>query len=183
MDRLQRDVILIRLIEALRNKGSWCGETHVQKATFFLQAMAGANTDFDFILYKHGPFSFDLRDELTAMRADGFVSLRVQGPQYGPSIVPEPGAEQLRRRFPRTLRENESRIAFVSSRLGNMSVSELERVATAYFVLQEDMESAVNERQLANRIHRLKPHISFDEAVDALASVKKWKREAASFSQ
>jgi len=70
MDRLRRAALLTQLIERLRRRGSWCGETHVQKATLFLQDLTRIPMGFDFILYKHGPFSFDLRDELTSLRAD-----------------------------------------------------------------------------------------------------------------
>ena len=66
LDRVRNGVVITRLIETLRERGSWCGETHVQKAAFFLQELMEVPTRFHFILYKHGPFSFDLRDELTA---------------------------------------------------------------------------------------------------------------------
>lgn len=133
MDRLRRDAILIRLIEALRKRGSWCGETHVQKAAFLLQEMLAAKMGFDFILYKHAPFSFDLGDELAAMRADGFIALRVQNRNYGPSIVPQSAGEALCARFPRTLKEHDSRIEFVAERVAAKLVVELERLATAFF--------------------------------------------------
>ena len=84
MDRLRRAALLTRLIELLRKKGSWCGETHIQKSTFFVQNLMKVPLSFDFILYKHGPFSFDLRDELTGLRADGLIRLEPQWP-YGPS--------------------------------------------------------------------------------------------------
>lgn len=177
MDRLRRDVILIRLIEAIRRRGSWCGETHVQKATYLLQEMLGAPTGFEFILYKHGPFSFDLRDELSAMRADGFVSLRVQDPNYGPSIVPEPVAEGLRKRFPKTLREQEPRVEFVADRIGKRTVVELERLATAFYVAAK-LGSETAET-LAQRVIELKPHISVEHALDAVKTVQNWKCEAA----
>lgn len=177
MDRQRRDVILIRLIEALREKGSWCGETHVQKGAFFLQEMVGANTDFEFILYKHGPFSFDLRDELAAMRADGLVSLRVQSPGYGPSMLPEPAAEALRQRFPKTLKRNEPLVRFVADKLGDKPVVELERLATALYVSQE-MKCDTNPNSCAQRIHALKPHIPVDQALAALSTVEDWRREA-----
>jgi len=70
MNRLKRDVVILSLIENLKKKGSWCGETHIQKATYFLQELFDFPLGFEFILYKHGPFSFDLSDKLTAMRAD-----------------------------------------------------------------------------------------------------------------
>lgn len=181
MDRLQRDAILISLIEAIRERGSWCGETHVQKATYLLQEMLGTPTGFDFILYKHGPFSFDLRDELSAMRADGFVSLRVQDPRYGPSMVPEPSADVLRRRFPKTLREQEPRVKFVAERVGSGTVVDLERLATAFYVTTK-MEHTTDPDALARRVNELKPHISVDQALDAVRTVKSWKRDAASVS-
>ena len=37
MDRLRRAAVLTRLVEQMRRNGSWCGETHMQKATLFLQ--------------------------------------------------------------------------------------------------------------------------------------------------
>ena len=56
MERLQRASILLRLNEELRKSGSWAGETHMQKATFFLQELLAVPLGFDFVLYKHGPF-------------------------------------------------------------------------------------------------------------------------------
>ncbi|MCL6557372.1 MAG: hypothetical protein K6U74_00970, partial [Firmicutes bacterium] len=63
---LKRKALLLSLVKAMESQGSWCGETHIQKCSYFLQAMLGVPLGFEFILYKHGPFSFDLRDELTA---------------------------------------------------------------------------------------------------------------------
>jgi len=177
MERLKRDVILIHLIEALRKRGSWCGETHVQKAAYFLQEMARAQTGFEFILYKHGPFSFDLRDELAAMRADALVSLRVLDPAYGPSIVPEPAAESLCDRFTATVRMHTPKIAFVAERFGGKQVSHLERLATAFYISKE-MKGSANAR--AERVNELKPHISFDMALDAVRTVDGWQQEATS---
>lgn len=95
MDRMRKAGLLTRLIEELHNNGSWCGETHVQKATFFAQELTKIPLGFDFILYKHGPFSFDLRDELTALRADGLLKLETQWP-YGPRISPTQQSEYIK---------------------------------------------------------------------------------------
>ncbi len=177
MDRLRRDVILIRLIEALRERGSWCGATHVQKAMFFLQEMAGAETGFEFIPYKHGPFGFDLQDELTAMRADELVALQVQNPEYGPSLVPAAAADSLKQRFPKTLRKHEPLIMFVAEKLGNRKVVELERLATALYVSQE-VGVGMEAHARAQRVHAMKPHISVDQALEAVRTVDDWRREA-----
>ena len=95
MDRMRTAALLTRLMEELRNKESWCGETHVQKVAFFAQELTGIPMNFEFILYKHGPFSFDLRDELTALRADGLLKLETQWP-YGPRISPTQQGEYIK---------------------------------------------------------------------------------------
>ena len=47
MNRLERATILVTLIEKLSMEGSWCGETHVQKATYFLQELMGVPLGFN----------------------------------------------------------------------------------------------------------------------------------------
>lgn len=78
MDRLKRGAILVQLVRELRENGSWCGETHLQKGTYLLQELTKVPLGLEFILYKHGPFSFDLRDELTGLRADEVIALQPQ---------------------------------------------------------------------------------------------------------
>jgi hypothetical protein len=63
MNRLQRAALLTELADKLREQGSWCGETHLQKATYFLQTLRLVPTGYDFILSKFGPFAFDLAEE------------------------------------------------------------------------------------------------------------------------
>lgn len=177
MDRLRRDAILIRLINALQERGSWCGETHIQKAAYLLQEMAKAETDFEFMLYKHGPFSFEFRDELSAMRADGLVSLQVKDRAYGPSIVLEEAASKLCKRFPKTLRKHKPKIEFIADCVGNKQVVELERLGTAFYVTEELGPKAPAD-QRAERVHALKRHVSVDDALRAVQTVDNWRQQA-----
>jgi len=177
MERLKRSAIIIFLIEHLREKGSWCGETHIQKTTYFLQELLKVPLEFDFILYKHGPYSFDLSDELTAMRADMFVELKSQHP-YGPSIVPSPTSEQLKRLFPKTLGKYQDKIAFIAEQFGKYGVAELERVATAFFIANEPDYRKSKLEKIATRINKIKPHISTEQALEALGTEIKITRKA-----
>ncbi len=177
MNRRQEQAVLIRLIEKLREAGSWCGETHVQKATYFLKEMLGVDVDFDFLLYKHGPFSFDLRDELTAMRADGLLNLRIQAPGYGPSIVPGEAAESLKQRFPKTIKQYERHIDFLAGKLGKKAVPELEQLATALYVTKR-LGPQADASTRAQRINALKPHVSVGQAQRAVQTVDEWRKEA-----
>jgi hypothetical protein len=176
MNRLQRAALLTEFIDRLNQQGSWSGETHLQKGTYFLQHLLGVPTGFDFIFYKFGPFSFDLRDELTAMEADGLVEMRVRHPSYGPSLIPSQGSRSLRECYPVTLRRYDEPLSFICRMLGQKGVAELERLATALFVTLE-LGEATAARARAARLNELKPHVS---ASDALAAVLKLDEISAS---
>lgn len=169
MNRFQTATVLLALVDELNRNDSWCGETHVQKASYFLQELLGVPIDFNFILYKHGPFSFELRDELTALRADGLLEIRPQLP-YGPTLVTTEEGEELKGRYSKTLRENGEAIEFVAEKLGNKNVSELERLATALFVTLES-ENSTSVRKRADEINCLKPHITLSAAMSAVEEV------------
>ncbi len=179
MDRSRRNAIIVGLVEKLREHGSWCGETHVQKAAYFMQEMLQVETGFDFMLYKHGPFSFDLRDELSEMQADGYIAMRPQAPPYGPSLVLEAGAERLKRRFSKTLRLHAEKIEFVSTRFNTKEVAELERLATALYATVAALRKA-SLQQRTERITKLKPHISRELAEEAVKTIDGWEEGAES---
>jgi uncharacterized protein YwgA len=168
MNRLKKDALLSELADRLRHGGSWCGETHIQKATYFLQELRKVPLEFEFMLYKHGPFSFDLRDELTAMRADGFLDLSDRGP-YGPSLVPTRRSVELRQDYPKTLDKYRRDIEFVCDALGDRNVGELEKLATALYVYFE--HESGSQRVRAKVLHDLKSHISFSDALEAVKHV------------
>ena len=169
MDRIKKAALLTRLIEKLREKGSWCGETHIQKATYFLQDLMHVPLEYEFILYKHGPFSFDLRDELTSLRADELIRLDPQWP-YGPRITPTDRSEYIQRICSKTLAKYDECIAFGAENLGNKGVADLERLATALFITQRLLKNAsVDER--AERLTELKPHITRENSIAAVKEV------------
>lgn len=166
MNEQQQSAILLSLIEHLRNRRSWCGETHVQKATYFLQELMGVPLSFDFILYKYGPYSFELSDELVAMRADSLIRLS-QNPPYGPSLVPGIYTEQIKKQFPQTLKKFEKQIDFVARKLGEKPVSELEALSTAFYVKQHENDDIPQDRHV-QLLRNLKPHITPDSARSAV---------------
>jgi hypothetical protein len=177
MDRLQRAAILTELMEQLRANGSWCGETHVQKAMYFLQEVLGVPTNFEYILYKHGPYSFDLTADLTALRADFLMEFNHRSPGYGPGLVPTPTSAELRARYPRTLDIHSRQIKFIAMAFGARGVADLEKLATALFVTRE-LGKTADIWKRASRIHELKPHVREAEALLALQEFERIAIEA-----
>jgi uncharacterized protein YwgA len=170
MTRNKRQAILAELAARLRRAGSWCGETHIQKAVYLSQELLGVRTGFEFVLYKHGPFSFDLRDALGQMRSEGMLSLEYRPHPYGPSFrVPDDQLVEIERRFPLTLKRFGKRIDFVATQLGPFKVSQLEQLATAMYVLRECPGEPPRVR--SSRLRAIKPHVSDEDATWAVQLV------------
>ena len=168
MERLQKATVVLNLIHLLRENGSWAGETHVQKAMYCLQTLAEVPTEFGFILYKHGPFSFDLRDELTSLRADGLLELEHTYP-YGSRLTPTTAGKALCDRYSKTGARYETKISFIARALGAKGVVELERLTTALWVTKKSDFRDVDSR--ASAISALKPHIRHDQALEAVRAI------------
>ncbi len=171
MERFERAAIMLSLIERLRDGDSWCGETHVQKGTYFLQDLLEVPLEFDFILYKHGPFSFDLSDEISWMRAKDLLKLQPQQRPYGPKLIPGENAELLKETYPKPIERYIDRVQKIADEFADMGVTALERYATAYYVSKNHEE--VDDGDIAAKIVELKPHISPGEAREAVEFVAK----------
>ena len=171
MKRLERAALLSSLGRELIDNGSWCGETHLQKAVYLLQEVFTVPTAFDFVLYKFGPFSFDLRDELGSMLADGLLDLAPEQP-YGPRLIPTERSGQLEKQFSKAVSEFHEPISFCAQRLGSLGVAELEKLATALYVTKEYGRD-LKAKQRAKRLSELKPHIDSKDALDAISEIDK----------
>ena len=178
MKQHQRVALLTLLNREMMNKGSWCGETHIQKAAFLLQEMLRVNMGYEFILYRHGPFSFELRDELVSMQADQLLELVVKQQGYGPTYLPTQFSEEFLERFPKTASRYLKQVQFVAGALGDMGVVELEKLATALFI--KNLEQSV-EMERAQKLVELKPHVSLADALQATQRVDHLIEEAQMF--
>ena len=170
MKEFERFAVLAFLTDSLNAHGSWCGETHVQKSVYFLQELFGVPTGFEFILYKHGPFSFDLRDELTGMRAEGFLNFIPQ-PPYGGSHVTSDLGKKLERQFAASIEKHRGPIEYVATNLGPKKVTELEQFATALYVMRQEPNGS--RERWAQLVNQLKPHVPVSDAKSALDAVSK----------
>lgn len=175
MERTQRLVVLSQLASAMRARESWCGETHLQKAVYLLQELLDVEMGYEYVLYKHGPYCFDLRDDLNAMIADGLLEMEPR-PPYRPSLVPTQTAEALVERFPKTVERHRRPVDFVADRIGQSDVWELERLATTLYLLRD--RPGAKDEALAEELHNLKRHISKESALESLERVKRFAHEA-----
>ena len=167
MTRNIRRASIIRLVEIMREKGSWAGETHVQKCIYFMQGLLGVQLGYEFVLYKHGPYSFDLRGELAAMMGSLELDVKPRHP-YGPSFVL--GIHRRNVALPEPV---ESAIEFVGEHLSTYDTRALERLSTALFI--QTGNNGLEVVEIASKINRIKPHISVPEALSAIQEVAQLK--------
>lgn len=177
MDKIKRFAIVLSVIENLHRFESWSGETHIQKTVYFLEkTFPEVINYYPFILYKYGPFSFELRDDLGIMSAEKFIKITPRFP-YGLRIFPERDfSEEIKKLFPQTLAKNENKIKFITKKLADKKVSDLEAAATALYVSVEVMAGEPREKR-AEELCRLKPHISFEQADEVIDEVDKILQE------
>ena len=174
----KQQALVAALSRALYERGSWTGETHIQKSAYIATEIAGLDLNYSFTLYKYGPFSFELRETLDEMRAEGFLGVEpVAG--YGPRLgVTDRADQQLLARWPRTIARHRAAIDFVAANVADRGVGELERLATALWVRRSQPDDPLLAQ--AEQVNRIKPHVSVDDALAAMRELDEWEQEAAS---
>jgi hypothetical protein len=131
--------------------------------------------DFDFILYKHGPLSLELRDEAAVMRAEGLIEGFAPSPRYGPKLLVTEQGEELEERFGKTMECYGESLDWIADTLRARGVMDLERLATAMWVTRQDPNATVRSR--AEALTKVKPHISLEDATESVEEIDKLLRE------
>jgi uncharacterized protein YwgA len=166
---------LLATLEAMRQSGSWCGETHLQKCTYLLRELERIQEiPYQFIMYKHGPYSFDLHDDIGVLEASHLI-VREATPPYGSMLRVTPLGRSYMDRVGSDQFIKGKSIESVSDEFSKLSVAELERFASAAYVVSEN--PGFQEAQLVERLIQLKPHISEELARDSFRRIANYPSE------
>lgn len=167
----RKHALILEVIRALNNQKSWTGKTHLQKALFLLSLNHPEGVDFRFVLYKHGPYSFDVEAELAKMQLYGAVEI-VPDDRYGVNLKPGRGERQIPEPVVNQLLEkiDSNEIERACEEVAGLNVGELEALSTAAWVVKRE---GVHEKEAAaTRILELKPHLDrkvVDSMLDEVA--------------
>lgn len=171
MEKYETEAIIVEVADELRERGSWSGETHLQKAFYFLQEVCQVPVDLEFVLYKHGPFSFELRELITDAINNAYLEEVIKPRPYGPTLISTEKGLALRREYCTELDSLRTQILSMAECIRDKRVVELERIATALYVTRKNGSREKSLEERAKEIHGLKPHISVKEAKEAVESV------------
>ena len=176
MRGLETQAVVLALVQKLRERDSWCGETHIQKAADTLRTLfADALPDLEFMLYKYGPYSFDLNAILNTMLADSFLRLESQ-PGYGPRFSAGETAWYLERHCMAAMEQWNRQLDFVAERVSPLNVKQLEPLATALMVLEENGDG--DEQALLAQLKQKKPHVDDATGHWAIEEARKLRVDA-----
>jgi uncharacterized protein YwgA len=151
-----------RTVAILAEMHSWCGETHIQKTAYVAKAIECVPFESKFILYKHGPYSFEMNAIINHMRSQNILCVIPQGP-YGSSYKLNEGIwTALTRAAGERFDAYDKPLRFVCNIFARKKVAELERVATAVYVRVNFTSMELQEK--IKKLNELKPHIGIAEA-------------------
>jgi len=163
----ERSSLLLALNRQLIKAGSWAGETHMQKTVYGAQSLLAVPFGLDFVIYRHGPYSFELADDLAAMRGEEFLRLvpRVQG--YGATLLPGDRNELLWKSYAQVAAPYEDKLRFIAQELGPKTVAELERICTLIYI-----KGKWKATDPVQKLVELKPHVTPELAINAAAQLE-----------
>lgn len=166
--------IVLSIMQSLKSDGSWCGETHVQKTLYVCQELMGTPSNFKFILYKHGPYSFGLSEHLQELIADDLIRV-ITRPPYGPTLGLTEEGRLIAAKVDQDVNLS-ARLGFMSKKLSRKGVAELEKLATAVYVNRKHSTKIPLEKR-AEILVSLKPHVSLEAARNAFVEAEAMEKE------
>ena len=158
-----RHALILAMIEALQAQESRTGKTPIIKGLYLAKA-AGLEVPFELFLYKHGPYSTDIEDNLDQMKSYGAIEVEPAFDGYGVRLSPGVNASYLKQQAT-LLPEEQAMVERVCRFIRHKNVSLLERLATAAWIRKE--EGIVDSDEIAQRLNELKPHIGLPDAREA----------------
>lgn len=95
------------MIEALEAQNSRTGKTAIIKGMFLAKAI-GAEVPFEFFLYKHGPYSTDVEEEIDQMRSYAAIDVEPSFDGFGVNLSPDENASYIKEQAPLSAEEQQT---------------------------------------------------------------------------
>ena len=164
---LEKLAILAEVVDRLKERDSWVGRTHLQKAALFLQDLLDVPLDYKFVLYYYGPYSARLDDDIQMMRMLNIVDIEPMG-EFGPRY--KAGTTSLTE-YRSSVATYGKQIAAIADFFGSKTAAEVELLATVFYVMHTEGQFG---SELFGRVQRLKPRFSPAEIEQAIGAVSQF---------
>ena len=163
MNRSKRIAIITKLIKEMIEAGCLHSEWYVQKACYFLQEAMRVPLGYEFFCHHGSPYSFELRDEITGMRADGLIRLKPNR-AYTPSVCVTSNVERLHDDFTHTLKRYGEYIGFTVDVFAGRTFNEIEDISIALWAAGGEIKNNKSLRYLIKKL----PYMDIGTAVNEI---------------
>lgn len=172
----EKKTLICLILEALKKQGSWCGETHIQKAAYLAKEMFKIPLEeYDFFLYRYGPYSSEISVDLATMRNEEIIVRTATypfGATYGVKEnkeIPSEDMEECRKQYGK-------KIDFIAEKFSDKGVGYLERLCTAHWVIRNYTNKTTDE--LAETLSEIKVKIPLETALKTIEETNSMIRKA-----
>src|SRR5271155_2270741 len=100
-----KHALILAMITSLRRQGSRTGKVHIIKGLFLAKAAGLLDVPLDFFLYKHGPYSVEIEENIEQMKSYAAVEVESAFDGYGVILTPGDNASFPEQRAALTVSE------------------------------------------------------------------------------
>ena len=150
MESKMQRVMLLGLINRLLDSNRMTSETHIERYAYFMQYMMDVPLEFEFFLYMNSPSSESLIYELTNLRADKLLAIKLIN-SY-PCYVTTEWGKIIIGKYPEILNTYEREIDFTVEILASQDIIELGKAATEILIEKTSEEGKLALDRLVNAI-------------------------------
>lgn len=132
---------LLFVIKEFGKEGKLDGRLKLMKIMFFLEHLdiekdrlvpENLFSDNEFIIYKYGPFSFEVMNDLTKLKNEGVIQELLQGGYYIVPILTDKGIKRVNEIEGKLKQSELERINKIKDIFGNLGGKQLEKKSLEY---------------------------------------------------
>lgn len=173
----KRQALILFIVRKLSEQKGWHGTLFVQRFIYLLQELLDVPLDLFFILYKHGPYSFELEEILTFLLERRFLKLKVPRNQLSPTLVPGRHAAYYDKKFKMEKSLLDPKVAWLIEKVNKIPFGELTLVTYALYMLKQLQSQGKDEKDLVSEMHKLRPVFSEKAITEAADTLKQLMHE------
>jgi len=174
----KKQALVLFIVRKLSEQKGWHGPVFVQRFIYLLQELLDVPLDLFFILYKHGPYSFELAETLTFLTANYLLEFKLPLNHLSPTLVPGKHAAYYDKKFKAEMDAINPRVTWLITKVNDMDFGKLTLLTFALYVLKQLRVQGKDEKKLISEMHQIRPVFSKKQITEAVEALKKLMNEA-----
>jgi uncharacterized protein YwgA len=171
----KRYALIADLSQRFHGKPIQFGKTALQKIVYLLQELTKVPTNYEFVLYTHGPFTAQLLGDLDLVEAFGAVEVKYIASGYrGYQILPGSECKTIRDKDSEFIGRHKAAIDQVVNEFGDFSAKELELRSTIVYLDRDvkRLKKDLTRIDFIGLVNKVKPRFTAGVIAKALEELE-----------